>query len=275
MKKKSIISIVMAICLVAVTMVGATLAFFTDKTQEVVNTFTVGNVDIDLTEPDWDPDEGLDLYPGAEIPKDPQITNTGTGDGYIVMKVSGMTEMKDQGFYAFFNEADWDLVNEAGEAVTVTRDAEGNALLVDGYYVYNKGALASGATTPALFEKVNLSEDAKEFAGATYKIMGMFKDADGNLFAYEDAEGNEIAENVGKQPAVFNEDGTPKVFYVVNGDSHAPFDTAEEASEYVRETYKDSASFVFNLTVQGYAIQTTDIVFAEYTTWVPTLVAAK
>lgn len=269
MKKKSIISIVMAICLVAVTMVGATLAFFTDKTQEVVNTFTVGNVDIDLTEPDWDPDEGLDLYPGAEIPKDPQITNTGTGDGYIVMKVTGMDAMEDQGFSAVYDAENWDLVDANGNKLS----SEGDAL-VDGYYVYNKGALASGATTPALFEKVVLSEDAKEIAGTTHKIMGNFKDAEG-LFTYEDAAGNEIAENVDRQPTVFNEDGTPKVFYVVNGDDHAPFDTAEEASEYVLETYKNDSSFVFNLTVQGYAIQTTDITFAEYTTWVPTLVATK
>lgn len=267
MKKKSIVSIVMAVCLAAVALVGATLAYFTDTTQEVVNTFTVGNVDINLTEPKWDPDNGKNLYPGAEVPKNPMITNTGEGDGYIVMKVAGMDTMVDQGFSAEYDAENWDLVDAAGNKLPVP---EGNAL-VDGYYVYNKGALAAGDTTPALFDHVDLSEKAAEIAGTTYKIMGNFEDANG-LFTYEDAAGNEIAANVGRQPTKFNEDGTPKVTYTINGVAGQTFKTAEEAREYVLENLKSDASFVFDLTVQGYAIQTTDIIFADYTSWVPVLV---
>lgn len=266
MKKKSIVSIVVAVCLAAVAVVGATLAYFTDTTQEVVNTFTVGNVDIDLTEPNWNPDNGKNLYPGAEVPKNPMITNTGEGDGYIVMKVAGMDTMAAQGFLAVYDAANWDLVDADGNKLS----SEGNAL-VDGYYVYNKGALAAGDTTPALFDKVVLSEEATEIAGATYKIMGNFEDANG-LFTYEDAAGNEIAANVDRQPTVLNADQTPKVTYTINGVAGKTFATAEEAREYVLANYKNEAGFVFNLTVQGYAIQTTDITFADYTSWIPVLV---
>ena len=48
--KKSLITMLVAIVLVAAVGVGATLAFLTDSTKEKVNTFTVGNVDIELTE---------------------------------------------------------------------------------------------------------------------------------------------------------------------------------------------------------------------------------
>ena len=49
MKKKSILMAAIAVMLVAVLVVGGTLAYFTD-TKSATNTFTVGNVKIDLLE---------------------------------------------------------------------------------------------------------------------------------------------------------------------------------------------------------------------------------
>lgn len=49
MKKKSILMAAIAVMLVAVLVVGGTLAYFTD-TKSAKNTFTVGNVDIELLE---------------------------------------------------------------------------------------------------------------------------------------------------------------------------------------------------------------------------------
>lgn len=49
MKKKSILMAAIAVMLVAVLVVGGTLAYFTD-TKSATNTFTVGNVKIDLNE---------------------------------------------------------------------------------------------------------------------------------------------------------------------------------------------------------------------------------
>ena len=49
MKKKSILMAAIAVMLVAVLVVGGTLAYFTD-TKAATNTFTVGNVKINLIE---------------------------------------------------------------------------------------------------------------------------------------------------------------------------------------------------------------------------------
>ena len=47
MKKKSLVMMLVSLGLVGTIMVGATLAFFTDQTEAVTNTFSVGaNVDI-------------------------------------------------------------------------------------------------------------------------------------------------------------------------------------------------------------------------------------
>ena len=51
--KKKIFSIALATSLAAVAVVGSSLAYFTDK-EEKTNTLTIGNVDIELTEPKWD-----------------------------------------------------------------------------------------------------------------------------------------------------------------------------------------------------------------------------
>ena len=62
----------LVVALAATAVIGGTLAYFTD-TEEKINTFTVGNVDITLDEPEWDQDDAV-LIPGREIAKNPTIT---------------------------------------------------------------------------------------------------------------------------------------------------------------------------------------------------------
>ncbi|MDY5564655.1 MAG: TasA family protein [Candidatus Limivicinus sp.] len=84
--KKKITAIALVVCLVAVAVVGGSLAYFTD-TDKATNTFTVGNVDITLTEPKW-VEEKATLIPGREIAKDPTITVEETSQrAYTFMKV--------------------------------------------------------------------------------------------------------------------------------------------------------------------------------------------
>ena len=84
--KKKIFTLCLAVALTATAVVGGTLAYFTD-TDEKTNTFTVGNVDIELTEPDWK-EENAKLIPGREIAKDPTITvKPGSERAYTFMKV--------------------------------------------------------------------------------------------------------------------------------------------------------------------------------------------
>lgn len=51
--------------------VAGTLAWLTDKTEPVVNTFTVGDINITLTESD---NLDLKMVPGQTITKDPKVT---------------------------------------------------------------------------------------------------------------------------------------------------------------------------------------------------------
>lgn len=68
----------MALCIVAIIAVGATLAYFTD-TKSATNTFTIGNVKIDLIESKFHR-EGNDNSGDASIP-DP--THTASGMTYV------------------------------------------------------------------------------------------------------------------------------------------------------------------------------------------------
>lgn len=84
--KKKIISLCLVIALAATAVIGGTLAYFTDTTEAKVNEFTVGNVDIDLTEPSWEGD--ATLMPGVSYDKDPTITvGEKSQDAYVFLKL--------------------------------------------------------------------------------------------------------------------------------------------------------------------------------------------
>lgn len=68
--KKTLITI-LATVLVCCCVVGGTLAWLTDKTDPVKNVFTVGDIEITLTE---SANLDLKIIPGKEIKKDPVVT---------------------------------------------------------------------------------------------------------------------------------------------------------------------------------------------------------
>ena len=89
--KKKIVSLALAVCLIAIAAVG-TLAYFTDKDAET-NTFTVGNVAIDLIEQQKgaqgleDFKDGKVLIPGTSdvnaVSKIVTVKNTGANDAWV------------------------------------------------------------------------------------------------------------------------------------------------------------------------------------------------
>lgn len=91
MKRKHII----ALCaLTAAAVLGAaagTGAYLTHRTAETVNTFAVGQLEAELTEPEWDklPDEAKVLYPGKTVAKDPTACNAAesTTAAYMYLQV--------------------------------------------------------------------------------------------------------------------------------------------------------------------------------------------
>ena len=81
--KKKITAIFLCVALVAIAVVGASLAYFTD-TKTATNTFTMGDVKIKLDETNVIDPEGdrvtsnaYDVYPGAVVTKDPIVHNVG------------------------------------------------------------------------------------------------------------------------------------------------------------------------------------------------------
>ena len=111
--KKKITAICLCVALVAVAVVGASLAYFTD-TDEATNTFTVGNVKIDLIEQEKG-ENGLQPYP--EKPKT-LVPGTQT-DGNAVSKI---VTVKNTG-----NNAAWVWVEIKVPTVLVSKDILGES----------------------------------------------------------------------------------------------------------------------------------------------------
>lgn len=69
--KKRTVALLLALVLVFGAAIGGTIAYLTAETGPVTNTFTVGNINIDLDESD---DLDLKMVPGNDITKDPEVT---------------------------------------------------------------------------------------------------------------------------------------------------------------------------------------------------------
>lgn len=141
--KKKMVTICLVVALVLTAVAGGTLAYFTD-TADATNTFTVGNVDITLTEPNWEgtgSNDAPEVYPGEPLAKDPTVTNDGANPCFVRIKVKGL-----------------DCLDPAGD-ITYRTDyvdkklGDNWVLHTDGYFYYNQ-VLAVGATTDALFDQI-------------------------------------------------------------------------------------------------------------------------
>ena len=92
MKKRSV-ALLCAVMMIVGIAAGGTIAWLTDHTAEVKNTFTVGTIDIDLTESE---DLDLKMTPGKTITKDPKVTvEDGSEDSYVFVKIEDSENYKD------------------------------------------------------------------------------------------------------------------------------------------------------------------------------------
>ena len=101
MKNKKALMVMLCAVLLVLSAVLGTLAYFTDA-EKVTNTFTVGQVHIDLNETDVDGDKdtkanAYHLLPGHSYQKDPTVTVLkGSSDCYVRMIVTiNMSEQWD------------------------------------------------------------------------------------------------------------------------------------------------------------------------------------
>lgn len=94
--------IVLAAILVFGTVIGGTVAWIVDRTDPVVNTFTYGDINIDLEEtPTPDDDDNPDtneyeMIPGEDLTKDPKVTvNTDSKASWLFVKLEKSANFDD------------------------------------------------------------------------------------------------------------------------------------------------------------------------------------
>lgn len=117
MKKKAIVAVV-ALVLVLCCAMGGTLAWLVAKTDPVVNTFTYGDINIDLSESD---DLDLKMIPGNSIKKDPVVTvKEGSEACWLFVEVK-----ESENFDAFMTYAiaeGWTLYNTTTSGSNIKTD---------------------------------------------------------------------------------------------------------------------------------------------------------
>ena len=179
--KKKLMAIALAVCVVAVLAAGASLAYFTDKTDAANKTFTMGNVKITLDETDLTKDgdsrtaEGntyTNLYPGMDMVKDPIVHNTGRNDAWVrvIVRVANGKNFMSK----FWDEQYGDsplagLTHGLGNGWSIDASApDGNDMV---YTIVYNTVLKPGESTPAVFNKLYIPATFGngEMAAITYK----------------------------------------------------------------------------------------------------------
>lgn len=160
-----------ALMLVLTVGICGALAFLT-ATDSEKNLFTVGNVDIELTEPKWDennPDGTLEnIIPGQTIEKDPTLTNVGDNNSYVYLMVEvpkafktyvssngSLTEEYNHQLFSYEINDGWSLINSK-----VNDDESYNYYL----YAYNTALIPESldsektGSSATLFDEVVFSD---------------------------------------------------------------------------------------------------------------------
>ena len=210
--KKKILALCLVVALALTAIGGATLAYFTD-TDAQKNTFTTGNVAIDLWEDFGDnDDEGIEkLLPATGsaqngtlkngIEQEVYVDNTGSEDAYVRVHIAipSILDDGDPNFNASANTLHWNFQNygngmwnwtkTAGSAGYAANDWNYYTIKIDNvdYNVYvatYETVLKQDETTPNAIHQVYLdSKTTNENIEGIKKVLG------DNWYIYVAAEG--------------------------------------------------------------------------------------
>ena len=155
-KYAKIAALLMAFVLVIAGTVGVTMALLTDNTEEVVNTFTIGKVDIELS--NYTP-KTYKIIPGTDIEENTTVdVKKGSEASYLFVKLDGLS--------------DFDGI--------LTANLTGWTKYADDLYYREVGAVAAEATADAsyaifaggklLVSSELTSEDLKDLTATTITI---------------------------------------------------------------------------------------------------------
>ena len=144
MSKKTVAIIISAV-IVCVGVIGGTLAWLTDS-KELTNTFTVGNINIELDESSFNA-KNANLVPGTTIAKNPTVTvKANSEDCFVYVMIDNNLKANNKTIGTLDIAADWEAVATQGNKT-----------------IYKYTSTVASATTdntlPAVFTKVAISGD--------------------------------------------------------------------------------------------------------------------
>lgn len=195
--KKKILAVALAASMAVLAVGGSSLAYFTD-TDSADNVFTVGNIDVVLTEPNWDAEgekEAENMYPGEPVAKDPTVTNEGANPAVVRIKVT-LPGDKD---YGLQYRTDY-VTGKLGD-----NWVDGG----DGYFYYTL-PLDTDKSTDALFDQVVLGTNVtNDYSGEKKHIDVKVEavQAQGIFTKYADMEDGIDADELGTVKAFFESAG--------------------------------------------------------------------
>lgn len=165
---------------------SSTLSYLTDSEQHT-NTFTAGDVKVDLTETNWDPSSAESVVPMQTVLKNPNVINTGVNESVVFLKITvpvkayrpilpnGSMGTSTRGELFYMQKASTAVGVEANDfntsaggwvelpgAETGTDHLGNTRTYVFGYATALPGGNISSSATGTLFDKivaVNLSEE--------------------------------------------------------------------------------------------------------------------
>lgn len=200
--KKKLTAIFLCVALVAIAIVGASLAYFTD-TKTATNTFTMGDVKIKLDETNVNDPEGdrvasneYNVYPGAVVTKDPIVHNVGQNAAYIraTVNVENWMNMCAAYFPNFgiaypnqgYEQSLLLLVDALGEGWSIEGVTTGTPFQLGNFsakfILKYDGTLAAGADTTAMFQTVTIPAGLDNASAASFdevKVVAQAIQADG------------------------------------------------------------------------------------------------
>ena len=155
MNNKKLVTVCLVVALLAVCAIGGSLAYFTD-TDTKDNTFTVGNVNIELTETEWV--QNSIANPGVAVDKNPIVKNIGENEAWIrvnvtisdaaafkaAMKAHNITDLAT--IFAGHDEDYW-------TRASIAEDADADTITYSYYY---KEKVAKNESTQPIFTSVTI-----------------------------------------------------------------------------------------------------------------------
>lgn len=185
---KAFAMILAVVALVSVT-IGGTLAWLTDTTDEVVNTFTPSDIDITLTEEDGVENNEWkhQMIPGVEYPKDPTVAvvdATTNIDVYLFVKFEENEAAKTYLTYtSTLTEANgWKLVDGQTNVwyrVVKDTDATQSWELLEGNKVTVKDTVTKENMAAAATASLTYTAYAVQYVGFETDVTGAWATAQG------------------------------------------------------------------------------------------------